>query len=64
MNGKLNQKGYFEAYEQAVEDPLQKMHDDKEARKREEIEAREKERRMRIRQEKEEKQKRQRRYDL
>ena len=67
MNGQLNQKGYFEAYErssEAVEDLLQKIHDDKEARKREDIEAREKERQLRIRQEEEEKQKRQRRYDL
>ena len=49
---------------EAVEGFLQKMDDDKEARKRHDIEAREEEKRMRIRQEEEEKQERLRRHDL
>ena len=56
-------EGYEHSLE-AVEGLLQKMDDDKEARKRHDIEAREEEKRMIIRQEEEEKQERLRRYDL
>ena len=60
-------KKAIETYErslEAVENLSQKMYDDKEAKKREGIEAREEEKRMRIRQEEEANQERQRRYDL
>jgi hypothetical protein len=56
-------EGYEHSLE-AVEGLLQKMDDDKEARKRHDIQAREEEKRMRIRQEEEEKQERLRRHDL